>query len=159
MIEFRNPRYADDGGIDCEINHPDHGWIPYLVHEDDQPEWFAQITAAGGIAPYVAPPPPVITDADRVLTRPQFAFLLALTGFDDVWDALGAGAKAGGDMVSYATLKAERDRSAFRLDRTLGIVAQFRATAAQIAPDVDLSEAAIRAAWDQAEAFKGAANG
>lgn len=134
------------------------GQTPAQVAADMVPEGveYQLVTEAELLAAMAAEPTP---DSDRLLTRPQFAFLLALTGFDDVWDALGAGAKAAGDMVAYATLKAERDRSAFRLDRTLGIVAQFRATAAQIAPDVDLSEAAIRAAWDQAEAFKGAANG
>lgn len=106
---------------------------------------------------FTPPAPKPVTDADRVLSRPQFAFLLARTGFDDVWDALQVGAKGQGDLTTYATLKAERDRSSFRLDRTLTIVTQFRTTAAQIAPDVDLSDAAIRAAWDQAEEFQGAA--
>lgn len=124
--------YLDDGG-DLIPPSPDgpHVW--------DGTAWVADLPA----------------DADRVLTPPQFVFLLALTGFDDVWSSLEAGAKGAGDMVTFATLKAERARSAFRLDRTLEIVSQFRAVAAQIAPGVDLSDVAIRAAWDQAEAFKG----
>lgn len=101
---------------------------------------------------FVAPAP--IADADRTLSPPQFAYLLALTGFDDVWAALEANLK-GKDRAQFAALKAERARSKFRLDLTLGMVAQFRAVAAQIAPEVDLSETAIRTAWDAAEAFKG----
>lgn len=103
---------------------------------------------------YVAPAP--ISDAGRYLSPPQFAYLLALTGFDDVWTALEANLK-GKDRKQFAALKGERARSKFRLDLTLSMVAQFRPVADQVAPGVDLSEAAIRAAWDQAEAWTGAA--
>ena len=94
-----------------------------------------------------------VADADRVLSASQFAYLLALTGFDEVWDALEAAAKDA-DRAQYASLRAERARGSFRLSVTLGVVAKFRAMAAQIAPGVDLSEAAIRAAWGQAEAYQ-----
>jgi len=36
ITEARNASYIDaDGSIDCEINHPEHGWIPYTLHEHD----------------------------------------------------------------------------------------------------------------------------
>lgn len=36
ILEARNASYIDsDGTIDCEINHPIHGWIPYTVRDDD----------------------------------------------------------------------------------------------------------------------------
>ena len=100
------------------------------------------------------PPEPVERFAD--LSRRQFEFMLALTGFGDVWNALAEGAKAAGDMVTYASLVAERAGSKFRHDVTLATVAKFRAAAAQIAPDTDLSDEAISASWKLAEKFKGA---
>jgi len=125
------------------------GGALYLMGEG----WPGQVRTTKG---FETPPPPPPSDADRILSPPQFAFLLALTGFDEVWDALEAAVKVT-DRVQYAALRAERARSRFRLDDTLGIVAKFRKIAAQIAPDVDLSETAIRAAWEQAEGFVGGA--
>lgn len=100
-----------------------------------------------------APPPP--PDLPARLSPPQFEFLLTLTGFGDVWDALADQAKATGDLHVYAALRAERKRSRFNLDRVLKVVAAYADAAAQIAPDVDLSETAIRTAWEQAEQFEG----
>lgn len=155
IYEYRHPKFTDTGAIDAEINHPVYGWIESTIDQEDNPEFFAAIKDQGEIADYVAPPPPPPPgDADRYLTPAQFVFLLALTGFDEVWDAIEAGAKAN-DRAQYAALKAEKMSSRFQLARVLVIVDQFRSVAAQIAPDVDLSEAAIRAAWDQAEVFGG----
>jgi len=59
-MDIRNARFTADGhSIDCEINHPTLGWIPFTASPDD-PEAFgkdvyATIVAAGGIAPYEAP--------------------------------------------------------------------------------------------------------
>ena len=64
-MEYRNPVYNQYGTIDCEINHPDYGWIPFTAAPDDPEELgrtiHAEITAAGGIVDYVAPPPPLVT--------------------------------------------------------------------------------------------------
>ena len=36
ITEARNAVYTDaDGNIDCEINHPVYGWIPYTLRDDD----------------------------------------------------------------------------------------------------------------------------
>jgi agmatine/peptidylarginine deiminase len=36
ITEARNASYIDaDGSIDCEINHPEFGWIPYTLRDDD----------------------------------------------------------------------------------------------------------------------------
>jgi len=36
ITEARNAVYTDaDGNIDCEINHPEFGWIPYTLRDDD----------------------------------------------------------------------------------------------------------------------------
>lgn len=35
-MEYRNAKYINDRGvIDCEINHPVHGWIPYTLDPTD----------------------------------------------------------------------------------------------------------------------------
>ena len=62
-MEIRNPTYNAFGTIDCEINHPKFGWIPFTASPDDceqsGPEIHARITLgeAGEIAPYVEPEP------------------------------------------------------------------------------------------------------
>ena len=89
------------------------------------------------------------------LSPTRFEFLLALTGFGEVWDAIAQQAKNSGDRSTYAALMAERKRSVFKLDRVLVVVEQFRDQAATAFPDVDLSEKAIRDAWKQAETYKG----
>jgi len=56
-MEIRNPVYNAFGTIDCEINHPVYGWIPFTASPDDRPDIF-EAALAMGPAPYVAPPPP-----------------------------------------------------------------------------------------------------
>ena len=103
---------------------------------------------------YVAPDPVPVD-----LSPAQFEYLLALTGFGEVWDAIAGQAKAAGDTSTFAALTAERRRGRFVLAVVLDVAARFRAAAAQIAPDVDLSDAAIRAAWDEAAQYGGLSNG
>jgi hypothetical protein len=95
------------------------------------------------------PPPPDLSPA-------QFAYMLALTGFGDVWAAMEAAAKEAGDRATYATLQAERARTVYRLDATLAMVEALADQAAAVAPETDLSADAIRAAWLQAAAYQGA---
>ena len=60
-MEIRNAIYNAFGTIDCEINHPKLGWIPFTASPDDSEEIgrevHAQIIAgaAGAVASYVAP--------------------------------------------------------------------------------------------------------
>lgn len=57
MMEFRNAAYNAFGGIDCEINHPLFGWIPFTANlSDPEPLGAAVFTAAQEVAgPYVEP--------------------------------------------------------------------------------------------------------
>ena len=36
-VEYRNAKFVspDNLQIDCEINHPEYGWIPYLLDPSD----------------------------------------------------------------------------------------------------------------------------
>ena len=55
-MEFRNPVYNHLGTIDCEINHPSLGWIPFTADPNDPAgaEIYAS-AVAGNPAAYVAP--------------------------------------------------------------------------------------------------------
>lgn len=35
MMKIRNPKYTATGRIDCEINHPEFGWLPFTASPDD----------------------------------------------------------------------------------------------------------------------------
>jgi len=56
-MEFRNPTHNVFGTIDCEINHPQYGWIPHTISADENPDLQARAVKANPI-PYVAPPAP-----------------------------------------------------------------------------------------------------
>lgn len=62
-MNYRNAKYVNDRGwIDCEIEHPKYGWIPYTLNPDDTDmtinnnELLAAILEAGDAESYVAPP-------------------------------------------------------------------------------------------------------
>ena len=56
-MEIRNAIYNAFGTIDCEINHPKLGWIPFTASPDDSEEIGREVHAqiiAGAVAQYVA---------------------------------------------------------------------------------------------------------
>lgn len=57
MMNYRNAIYTADGRIDCEIEHPEYGWIPFTADPNDVAEHgreiFARIVEEGTAAPYV----------------------------------------------------------------------------------------------------------
>ena len=60
-MEYRNAKYIDDTRIDCEIEHPVHGWIPYTLDPADKDmtvnndELLAAMAEAGDVAAYIPP--------------------------------------------------------------------------------------------------------
>ena len=57
---IRNPAFNAVGTIDCEIEHPQFGWIPYTADPADAQDMGALVYAAAlemEPAPYVAPVP------------------------------------------------------------------------------------------------------
>lgn len=79
MVEYRNPVYNAHGTIDCEINHPTLGWIPFHATPDDVEqtgrELYDELKDRTDIAPYVPPPPVDLDELDldainAVLTEP-----------------------------------------------------------------------------------------
>jgi hypothetical protein len=59
-MAIRNPIFTADNRIDCEIEHPDFGWIPFTADPNDVEPHGRDIYAAAlqmGPAAYVPPPP------------------------------------------------------------------------------------------------------
>ena len=60
-MEYRNAKHLDGGRIDCEINHPIHGWIPFTCDPTDTGAAFdvvalyAAMAADPATASYVPP--------------------------------------------------------------------------------------------------------
>ena len=60
------------------------------------------------------------------LSKAQFSFLLALSGFELVWDGLEK-AMHTADPVSYATLKGLRASDSFGFERVMALIDAYRA--------------------------------
>lgn len=55
-MQIRNMRFNQHGTIDCEIKHPQFGWIPFTASPDDTEQHGRDIYAAAlaaGPAPHV----------------------------------------------------------------------------------------------------------
>ena len=61
-MNFRNAQYNAFGTIDCEIDHPVYGWIPFTCDPSDTGALFDTAALLAEMqphaAPYVPPPPP-----------------------------------------------------------------------------------------------------
>lgn len=73
MTNYRNAKYINDNGwIDCEIEHPDYGWIPYTLDPADtdmtinNDDLLAAMAAAGNVAAYI---PPTQAELDAALSE------------------------------------------------------------------------------------------
>lgn len=101
-----------------------------------------------------APPSPTPTqaelDAADTLTPSRFRYMLAANGWVDVWADVEAWAKAN-DTAIFAVLYAQKGSEFYRLSVTLAFLNQVRPLVAQLHPDVDVSEATVRAAWAAAK--------
>lgn len=60
-MNFRNAKYIKNGWIDCEIEHPKFGWIPFTCDPNDTEtafdtkELFDRMVASNNVAAYVPP--------------------------------------------------------------------------------------------------------
>lgn len=71
-MEYRNAKYNEFNTIDVEINHPEFGWIPCTLDENDADtqDLFAEVQANAEIEAYVEP---VISDEEQALIDAQEA--------------------------------------------------------------------------------------
>lgn len=95
---IRNPTYAAVGTIDCELDHPIHGWIPFTASADDPDEGGRAIHQLlidgqfGEIAPYVEPEPvPLTLEQVQELRRAAYAAESDPLRNEADYDALVAG--------------------------------------------------------------------
>lgn len=95
-MNYRNPIYTENGWIDCEIEHPEYGWIPFTCDPNDRGASFD--TAAlfeemkPHAAPYVPPPPPPPPTDEEVAAqvRAERNRLLAESDWTQLPDARAA---------------------------------------------------------------------
>jgi|TARA_R100000027_G_C2210952_1_gene82976 hypothetical protein len=66
-MDYRNAKFTGEAEITCEINHEEHGWIPFTCHRDDSGALFDVVTLYDAMAAdsnteaYVAPTEEEIT--------------------------------------------------------------------------------------------------
>lgn len=86
-MKIRNPIFTADGRIDCEIEHPNFGWIPFTADPNDVEQHGREIyerALAMGPAPYVAPEPDPVDLAAQA--RAQRNSLLAASDWSQLPD-------------------------------------------------------------------------
>lgn len=86
-METRNPTYNARGTIDCEINHPQHGWLPFTASPDDVEPLGLEVYEAvkDTASPYV--PPPVDLDRLAASVRAERDALLSSSDWTQMPDA------------------------------------------------------------------------
>ena len=76
-MEYRNARYVTEEWIDCEINHPEFGWIPYTLDPADTDMTIdnnvllAAMASAGDVAAYVPPTQAELDEAAAQAVREE----------------------------------------------------------------------------------------
>lgn len=82
-MQYRNAKKLSNGWIDCEINHPQYGWIPFTANPSDTgapfdvKELHATMKADPNTEAYVPPPQEDVIEAATILARTRRAELLA----------------------------------------------------------------------------------
>jgi len=76
ITEFRNAKYFTETIIDCEINHPDLGWVPFSCNPNDSGstvdvEKLYKELKASNPTPYSAPTEEEINEKKAIVIRMQ----------------------------------------------------------------------------------------
>jgi hypothetical protein len=92
MMNFRNAQFTASGTIDCEIEHPEFGWVPFTADPSDVEPIGSEVfnAAKGSAAPYVAPPEPTPAAIEALLAADARAIrnqLLTASDWTQVADA------------------------------------------------------------------------
>ena len=104
-MNYRSAKYINNNGwIDCEIQHPDFGWIPYTLNPADtdmtvnNDDMLAAMAKAGDVAAYVPPTQAELDEALSAQLRMDRDALLskvdAIAGNALRWSALDAKVQA-----------------------------------------------------------------
>ena len=95
-MNYRNPIYTANGWIDCEIDHPKYGWIPFTCDPNDTGTLFNTAALFAEMqphaAPYVPPPPPPAPTPEELAAqvRTKRNRLLAESDWTQLADARAA---------------------------------------------------------------------
>ncbi len=104
-MNYRNAQYIDDTRIDCEIEHPEFGWIPYTLDPADTDMTIdnnvllAAMASADDVAAYVPPTQAELDEAAKQAVRDERDIKL-VTEVDPIagnalrWAALDADTQA-----------------------------------------------------------------
>lgn len=74
-MNFRNAKYIKNGCIDCEIEHPKFGWIPFTCDPNDigaafdTKELFDRMAASNTVAAYVPPTQEELNEQEMIIVR------------------------------------------------------------------------------------------
>jgi hypothetical protein len=129
-MDHRNAAYNAYGTIDCEINHPDYGWIPFTASPNDPDQLGKDIFASmdpADVAPYIPPPPQPLPVPETVSDR-QFFQALAMPPYELITreEALAA-VKTGEIPAAMVTLiNALPDESRFGAEMLLSGATEFK---------------------------------
>ena len=116
-MDYRNAKYIDATRIDCEIEHPVHGWIPYTLDPADtdmtinNDDLLSAMASAGDVAAYVPPTQAELDEAAAQAVRATRDMKLA-TEVDPIagnalrWAALDAETQAAWAAYRQALLDA-----------------------------------------------------
>lgn len=102
-MNIRNAKHVSGGLIDCEYEHPVHGWIPYTANQNDSEALGREIyalAAAGTVADADPEPAPAVPQS--VTMRQARLALLAAGLLDSVQTAIAAAGAAAGIEWEYA---------------------------------------------------------
>ncbi|AYP28111.1 tail fiber assembly [Lentibacter phage vB_LenP_ICBM2] len=104
-MNYRSAQYIDSTRIDCEIEHPEFGWIPYTLDPADTDmtidnnHLLAAMASAGDVAAYVPPTQAELDEAAAQAVRATRDMKLAsevdpIAGNALRWAALDADTQA-----------------------------------------------------------------
>lgn len=97
-MNVRQLNFNAAGTIDCEIDHPEFGWIPFTASPDDVEPHGREIHARaltgefGAVAPYIEPEPvPLTLEQVQALRRAAYAAESDPLKAEAEYDALATG--------------------------------------------------------------------
>lgn len=106
-MNYRNAKYINaNGWIDCEIEHPQFGWIPYTLNPSDtdmtinNDDLLAAMSANGDVAAYVPPTQAELDTQAAAAIRQERDFKLS-TEVDPI----------AGNTLRWAALTAEQQQA------------------------------------------------
>lgn len=92
-MQYRNAKHISDGRIDCELEHPTYGWIPYTLDPSDtdttvdNTDLLTAMLENGDVADYIPPTQEDIYLASCSGVRDRRGVLLVASDWTQVADA------------------------------------------------------------------------